>query len=244
MFASRPSRHSGHHFGRLCPIGHNQIIYGEFAVKELMHFIWGCRVWGNMWESSLSLSLSLFPPVLLIEVIAVTPPQGEPREAGHWLDFHGKADSGHSGSDRSSIDSPFFTQGEGSMPPSLYPRFAEEKQESAGETKTSMGTVAPVSPCLWLLLLLGGLCLPFWTQVLLPPSLTHRPTPPPLSHPFFSSCQVAAEVLPFHSLTPDTPPFRSPHRLWVQRLFVIFICWSGLVTRVCPGPQWDSLCVL
>lgn len=61
------------------------------------------------------------------------------------------------------------------MPPSLYPRFAEEKQENAWETKTSMGTVAPVSPCFWLLLL-GGLCLPFWPQVLLPPSLKHPAT--------------------------------------------------------------------
>lgn len=119
--------------------------------------------------------LPLSLPVLLIEIIAVTHftrRRARGSRSLTWFSWEGWF--GHSGSDRSSIDSP-FARGEGSMPPSLYPRFAEEKQESARETKTSMGTVAPVSPCLWLLLL-GGLCLPFWTQVLLPPSLKHPAT--------------------------------------------------------------------
>lgn len=70
-----------------------------------------------------------------------------------------------------------------------------------------MGTVAPVSPCLRLLL--GGLCLPFWTQVLLPPS----PCPPQAPVLFFlffftpsSGCRGVAVSFP----DPRRPPARGP----------------------------------
>lgn len=63
---------------------------------------------------------------------------------------------------------------------------------------------------------------------------------PTLSVPSPGSCsflplllhppQVAAEVLPFHSLTPDAPPTRVPRRLGVRRLFVVFIWRSGPFT--------------
>lgn len=115
------------------------------------------------------------------------------------------------------------------MPPSLYPQFAEEKQEIAWQTKTSMGTVAPVSPCLWLLLL-GGLCLPFWPQVLLPPLSQTAPTA--LSPALFSPCQVAAEVLPFYSLTPDTLPLWVPVPVSAEVVCLLHLGESALHSPV------------
>lgn len=112
------------------------------------------------------------------------------------------------------------------MPPSLCPRFGEEKQESALETKDSMGTVAPVSLCLWLLLLLGGLCPPFWPQVLLPPSLKQPRTF--FWHSVFQAVKWRQRCCRFiladlwHCLSES-------RRLSMQRLFVIFSCTGALV---------------
>lgn len=47
--------------GKLCRIGHNQIIYGELTAKELMHFIWGCRVWGKVPSATCEKTPSLSP---------------------------------------------------------------------------------------------------------------------------------------------------------------------------------------
>lgn len=109
--------------GKLCRIGHNQIIYGELTAKELMHFILGCRGQGKVPSATcektplLSLSpsvhcsllaLSLSPPsVLLIEIIAVTHftrRRARGSRSLTWFSWEGWF--GHSGSDRSSIDSP------------------------------------------------------------------------------------------------------------------------------------------
>lgn len=50
------------------------------------------------------------------------------------------------------------------------------------------------------------MCPPFWTQVLLPPSLK-LPNPPTLHLPLFlHPVKWLQRCCPFHSLTPDTPP--------------------------------------
>lgn len=196
----------------------------------------------NMWENFSPLSLAL--SVSFIEIIAVTHFTTRRARGSRSLTwFSWEAWFGHSGSDRSGIDSP-FALGEGSMPPSLCPRFAEEKQESARETKGSMGTVAPVSLCLWLLLL-GGLCLPFWPQVLLPPSLKQPCTF--FCHPVFQAVKwrqrccrfirwpltlslwvpspLSAEVVCHLHLQKSTHRLRErPH----------FCSWVDLVLRCCP----------
>lgn len=100
----------------------------------------------------------------------------------------------------------------------LYPWFAGEKQESTEETKTSMGTVAPVSSCLWLLPLLGGLCLPFWAQVVFPPSFK-RPATPRLPL-FFHPVKWLQRCCRFILCEPWHPSSRAQH-LWLQWLFVI-----------------------
>lgn len=94
--------------GKLCRIGHNQIIYGELTEKELMHFIWGCRVCG--WVPSATCEKTRphflrFSPSLSLPSLALIPcftywnyschplhKEESQEEAGHWLDFHGKAD--------------------------------------------------------------------------------------------------------------------------------------------------------
>lgn len=62
------------------------------------------------------------------------------------------------------------------------------------------------------------------------PTLSVLPRLPLFSSPSSSPRQVAAEVSPFHSLTPDALQPRT-RGLRVQRLFVVFARRSGLFTR-------------
>ena len=93
-------------------------MHGELTLEELMHFVLDCGLeWTfttreNGKDKKLWLSFG----------------SQEAKEAGHWLDFHGKTDScllAYSGAEQPGIDS-HSLGGEGAA--SIVPWFVEEKQ--------------------------------------------------------------------------------------------------------------------
>ena len=95
-------------------------MHGELTLEELMHFVLDCGLeWTfttreNGKDKKLWLSFG----------------SQEAREAGHWLDFHGKTDScllAYSGAEQPGIDSHGLG---GEHAASIVPWFVEEKSEA------------------------------------------------------------------------------------------------------------------